>query len=193
MLTELQAVNEMLGTIRESPVSTLDGTLTEEAAIALQILRKTSEDVQERGWWFNTDTDVTLTRDVNGKITMSDNPLRLIPTAYDAIQAGPVLRGSVVWDSINGTDVWTRDLTGLTVIRSLGWASLPRPAANYIALRAARLLAKRVHADPATVQEAGFEEARAWDALVQADLAATRPNALLAPGIIDAAFRGYGV
>lgn len=189
MLTELDAVNEMLGAIREAPVSSLDSELSEEAALALSILRKTSRDVQKRGWHWNTDRDVTLTRDVDGKITLPVSTLQV--QFHPSIETMPAQRGQVLWDPRTATDVWTSDLVASQVIRELPWTSLPNSARDYVCARAARSFSKRSSASPSVVQEATLEEQRTYAELHAEELRTSRYNALLSPGVISAAFRNH--
>ena len=49
-MTELDAVNEMLGVIGEPPVNTLEVIENVDVANALRILHKTSRYVQSKGW-----------------------------------------------------------------------------------------------------------------------------------------------
>ena len=61
--TELQAINTMLSFIGEAPVSSITGNIGTDVAVAKQILDDTSLSVQNQGWFFNRDLEVTLTRD----------------------------------------------------------------------------------------------------------------------------------
>lgn len=53
--TELEAVNAMLASIGEAPLSSLDGATQADVQIALNILRNTAREVQMWGWRFNLD------------------------------------------------------------------------------------------------------------------------------------------
>lgn len=59
-MTELDAVNEMLGVIGEPPVNTLEVIENVDVANALRILHKTSRYVQSKGWAWNTWTSYLL-------------------------------------------------------------------------------------------------------------------------------------
>ena len=68
--TELEAVNYMLLSIGESPVSSLTGTSTADVSIAKEIINRVSTDVQAQGWSWNTDLNYKIIQDSNGYIPL---------------------------------------------------------------------------------------------------------------------------
>jgi hypothetical protein len=68
LTTELDAVNTMLYTIGEQPVSSLAESGLADVAIAKTILTEQSRRFQAKGWDFNTDKDYALAVDINSKI-----------------------------------------------------------------------------------------------------------------------------
>ena len=60
--TELDAVNQILSSVGQAPVTTLD-LQTLNCAIVLNTLREVNKQVQSEGWIFNTERDYTLTPD----------------------------------------------------------------------------------------------------------------------------------
>ena len=60
-LSELDAVNNIIGTIGESPIDTLDEMTDVDSQNALRILRDISRQEQARGWSFNRIPFFTLT------------------------------------------------------------------------------------------------------------------------------------
>src|SRR3546814_20980574 len=67
VMTELEAVNEMLMSIGQAPVNTLNATGISDVNIARAELVKVSRRVQARGWNFNTDDAYKLSPDADGK------------------------------------------------------------------------------------------------------------------------------
>lgn len=61
-MTELQAVNEILMSIREAPITSISDAAEQsgDATLALDRLRNTTRDVLARGWTFNTDLEYPL-------------------------------------------------------------------------------------------------------------------------------------
>ena len=91
--TELQAINIMMAAIGETPINTLTGTLPADIVMAQSTLTEVNKDVQSEGWSFNTEIDVTLTRDGSDHIARSADIFRVDPhthhhTTIDAIQRG---------------------------------------------------------------------------------------------------------
>ncbi len=64
--TEISTVNNIRRIIGEAPISALNGDAM--ASEAVRLLRKTSTEMQGRGWWFNTEVDVEFTADGSGRI-----------------------------------------------------------------------------------------------------------------------------
>lgn len=63
MTTELEAVNSMLSAVGEAPVASLEGPLPTDVVLARNILQRTSREVQEQGWRFNTEFGLEMTHD----------------------------------------------------------------------------------------------------------------------------------
>ena len=76
-MTELEAVNVLLTTIGESPVSTLSGNQVVDDAIAQQVLLEVSREVQSMGWHFNTDIRVELSPAIDTFIYVPTDTARI--------------------------------------------------------------------------------------------------------------------
>lgn len=136
--TTLEAVNEMLRTIGESPVTTVESTdpLPVDVEIALNALRFVNREVQARGWHFNTEADYPLPRDGSGFVPIPTNALR-VDTADEFSKYDVVVRGQRLYDREEHTFVFPEDLKA-TIVFVLPFEDLPEPARNYITIRAAR-------------------------------------------------------
>ena len=77
--TELDAVNQMLLSIGQSPVNTLTVAGLKDVSFARLVLHNTSREVQTNGWYFNTDEEYSLPADVNGKVDLPANALSCDP------------------------------------------------------------------------------------------------------------------
>lgn len=195
MLTKLQAVNSMLGTIRESPVSTLNGSLPEDALLAKNILDEVSADVQRIGWAFNIEKDVTLYPDIDGNISLPADIIdfEVDPTTVSATH-DPVSRGKMVYcRARNSYDFTGKTVKCRRVYRLLDWEYLPDVARKYIAERAARVFSNRVSGSEKTERDASIEEMRAFRELRRKHGDHARPNMLNSPGVFEVAFRNTGV
>lgn len=180
----------MLGTIRESPVSSLNTELSPEALTAKNILDEVTKDVLRMGWAFNLERDVELEPDGSDNITLASTVMWIevdrstITSTHD-----PVCRGPTLFN--RGTNTYTFDTTVkcTELCRDLDWDLIPETARRYIALRASRIFSNRVNGSQKLEQDASIEEGRALRELRRDHGRAERPNMLLSPGVVDLAFR----
>ena len=142
-LTELDAVNEMLISIGQAPVSTLS-TGIRDVAIAQTQLHNVSRAVQSRGWPFNSDTKYEFAFDGNGKIAVPSNAFKLDSVFADqdfVIRNDSTDDTLRLWDRYNHTfDISANHLGPIMcdVVWFYAFEQIPQYARNYIALRAAR-------------------------------------------------------
>lgn len=141
---EIDAVNTILSTVGEPPVSTLDDALQSDASIAQNTLTEVSREVQTQGWHFNTVREVVLTPDGadSDRIKVADNVVRVDLERQHAGSYDIVQRGSYLYDRKGQTDAFSGNLKA-TVMYVLDWDELPEPARRYITIRAARIFQDR--------------------------------------------------
>lgn len=140
-LNMLAAVNQLLVSIGEQPVATLeDPGLPVDVSLAKNLITETSRNVQTEGWNFNTDYDYPLTPDINGNIAHPSNVLKF--DAMPAEQLDLVQRGTRVYNRKDRTFTFTK-----TVKCEVTWFfpfdELPSAARSYITIRAARVFQDR--------------------------------------------------
>ena len=89
---ELPAINQILSSCGQAPVTTLD-TTNPDVAIAYDTLLQVNREVQAEGWTFNKENHVEFTPDDdNGYITIPNNIIQLKLTEnaanieYDAVR-----------------------------------------------------------------------------------------------------------
>jgi hypothetical protein len=126
--TELDAVNEMLRSIGQSPVNSIVTNVPPDAVIALAALRAASRDIQEEGWHFNTETDVELAFDVgDGHIDIPTNALKV-----DAVDSSTniTVRGAELYDLDDNTLVFTKNVK-CQIIYHFQFSDLPAVARRY--------------------------------------------------------------
>jgi len=167
-MTELEAVNTMLITIGEQPVSSLDNLAgLQDASIARQILSNISRAVQSKGWTFNLDLQVTYTPDANGQINLGSNVLRIDTTSKVRSTTKDIVeRGGKLYDRENNTSVFTDDIKVDRVI-VLNFDDLPEAARRYIATRAARVFHDRVVGSGELHRFFQEDEGQAWSELLE--------------------------
>jgi len=144
LTSELDAVNIMLGTIGESPISSLDAsTGVADAVIARQILSEIAVQVQEEGWHFNVEENFVLTPSTDtGNIFLPANCLEADSTGDDKL-LDLAMRGRRLYDRTNHTFVFTKSIKANLVLM-LEFDDLPQAARHYITVRAARVFQQRV-------------------------------------------------
>ncbi len=142
LTTEKDAVNIMLYTIGEQPISSLAESGLTDVAIAKTILAEQNRRFQAKGWDFNTDKDYALALSVANKIAVPANALRIDPSRG----ATGVQRAGFMWDRANNTFIWS-DTMYCDIVRYLPLESMPESARHYVSLKAARIFQKRIQGD----------------------------------------------
>ena len=143
---ELPAVNQILQSCGQAPVTTLDQT-NPDVAIAYQTLLEVSREVQAEGWSFNKEFHYDMTPDTNNEILIPNNVLQIDLTTNAANMDKDVIRRSgKLYDRANHTYTFTEkvecDITWL-----FDWVDLPVPIADFITARAATVVSSRIVGD----------------------------------------------
>ncbi len=157
-LTELDAVNDMLLSIGESPVSTLVSGL-DDAAQALTALTNASRQVQLEGWNANTRKGIALSVDASDICSVPVNTLRVDTTSrMSALKiTRPKLSGHLeiavrrsaddtqflLFDRANDRETWpNEDTITVNLIQFLPFDNLPPSLQVYISKMAAHKFQK---------------------------------------------------
>ena len=143
---ELPAVNQILQSCGQAPVTTLDQT-NPDVAIAYQTLLEVSREVQAEGWSFNKEFHYDMTPDTNNEILIPNNVLQIDLTTNAANMDKDVIRrDGKLYDKANHTYTFTEkvecDITWL-----FDWVDLPVPIADFITARAAAIVSSRIVGD----------------------------------------------
>ena len=161
--TELDAINTMLTTIGESPVNSISAS-TADTRIAQLILQEVDRATQIKGWNWNTEKDVPLTRNGSNEIVLSANVVRVDVSRREYPSVEVVQRANKLWDKKNKTFTFTADLKG-EVVYLLPFTDLPEQARYYIVVRSARLFQQRMIGDATGSAFSAEEETTAYMAL----------------------------
>lgn len=162
-LTELEAVNLMLETIGEAPVSTLVDVGIQEVAIASSILHNTSRNVQSLGHTFNNETNYPLLVDSNNEITLPSNTLRVKP--MDNLNI--IQRGNRLYDKTNHSYTFdTIDQLLVDITFFLPFEELPQAVRQYVYVAASRDFQKKVLGSDTITSFTQEDEARAMAAFM---------------------------
>ena len=73
---ELPAINQILSSCGQAPVTTLDQT-NPDVAIAYDTLLQVNREVQAEGWTFNTEYHYDMSRNTDGEIAIPNNMLQI--------------------------------------------------------------------------------------------------------------------
>tara|TARA_R100001198_G_C5209805_1_gene195614 strand:- start:582 stop:1217 length:636 start_codon:yes stop_codon:yes gene_type:complete len=146
--SRLDAVNVMLSSIGEAPVNSLTSGL-EDAELAETILESVNRETQSKGWIFNTDLKIKLTRNVsNNHIELPNNYIRVdTRNLLRSSKKDIVERGRKLYDRISNSYVFSDDIVVDAVIL-LDFADIPEVARRYITIRSARIFQDRVLSSP---------------------------------------------
>jgi len=170
--TELEAVNTILSTIGEAPLSTLTGSLPVDGTTAKNILNEISREVQSAGWHFNTQYKVDLTRDGNNKIPVGTDVVRVqLNDKYDKSSYDVVQRGTYLFNLAKNSETFDQDFTENTLIYLLDFEKLPEQARRYITIRSARVFHDRTLGANTLHKFSSEDEARSLSVMKQAEMA----------------------
>ena len=168
--TELEAVNTILSTIGEAPLSTLTGSLPVDGTTAKNILNEISREVQSAGWHFNTQYKVDLTRDANNKIPVGTDVVRVqLNDKYDKSSYDVVQRGTYLFNLAKNSETFDQDFTDNTLLYLLDFDKLPEQARRYITIRSARIFHDRTLGANTIHKFSQEDEAKSLSILKQAE------------------------
>ena len=143
---ELPAVNQILQSCGQAPVTTLDQT-NPDVAIAYQTLLEVSREVQAEGWTFNKEYHYPMTRDSNNNILIPANMLQVDATNNAAnVELDTVRRDGKLYDRAHHTYVFDQDIE-CDITWQFDWVDLPKPIQDYITARSASITSSRIIGD----------------------------------------------
>jgi hypothetical protein len=143
---ELPAVNQILQSCGQAPVTTLDQT-NPDVAIAYQTLQEVSREVQAEGWSFNSEFHYEMTPDTNNEILIPNNMLQ-IDLSHNAanLDKDVIRRSGKLYDKANHTYTFTGKVE-CDIVWLFDWTDLPIPIADFITARAATIVSSRIVGD----------------------------------------------
>ena len=148
---QLAGVNELLQSIGQAPVTTLD-TSNPDVAIAWNTLVSTSREVQAQGWTFNKEYNVKLIADASKKVGVPANVLQAdLVRDYSQMHHDGVIRtdsngNQYLYDRENHTSQWQFNPC-VDVTYMFNWEEIPVPIQTYIIARAAAICSSRIVGD----------------------------------------------
>ncbi len=169
---ELPAVNEILASVGQAPVTTLDQT-NPDVAIAYDTLLNVSREVQAEGWTFNTEEYVKFTPNADDEIVIPNNVLQMdLSNISDNRNKDVVRRSGKLYDRHNHKYEISDDAGDtlkVDVVWKFDWVDLPVPIQDYITARASTFTASRIVGDNSLVQMCARKEATCRAAALEYD------------------------
>ena len=162
--TELSAVNSILGSIGQSPITSLtasggiDPLANPEISIIVNILSETNKNVQAMGWHFNSEEGIEVSPDSAGNFVVPADAI-----AYDVSDGQSdrfvdvVRRNGKIYDLVTKTDVFESDMKfdKVTLVR---FDDVPPAIQRYIIARAAVRAASQLVSNTELVKLLKLEE-----------------------------------
>ena len=145
--TELDAVNQILSSVGQAPVTTLD-LQNPEVSIVLNTLREVNRQVQAEGWIFNTEREYEMTPDSStNQIAYPSNMLQIDTNQYQHKNKYDVVRRSgKLYDRLHHTYTFT-DSIKADVVWFFDFTDVPPAIQAYITARAARICTTKMIGD----------------------------------------------
>ena len=157
---ELPAINQILSSCGQAPVTTLD-TTNPDVAIAYDTLLQITREVQSEGWTFNREFHYEFIPDNNDEIPIPNNVLQLKLTKntsnmdYDGIR-----RQGKLYDRFNHRYTWpNHEKAECDVVWEFDWVDLPQPVQDFIVARSATFVSQRIVGDTEQYQMLQQQEA----------------------------------
>lgn len=136
--TLLDAVNDLLRAVRVAPVAGLLVTdLNADAQAAKQAIDGASIELQQQGWFFNTEEGVVLDPTVDGEIVLAENVLEVLSSRYRSSGNQLAHRGSRLYDPTKRTYAIGESVE-VDIVIALDFSELPNAARLYVTALAAR-------------------------------------------------------
>lgn len=179
MLTKLDAVNQILESIGEDPVSSLSSGLP-DAESAERILDRVSREVQAKGWLCNHERDYTMAITTDGTIPLSGDVLRIDTVGVDKsthVTVRKYLNQPHLYNIVKHTFVFTAALS-VDIIWERDIADLTPELQLYITAKASRRFQESELGSVAADQFAVRAEQEAYASLMDAEAEADDSNAL---------------
>ena len=146
---ELPAINQILSSCGQAPVTTLDQT-NPDVAIAYDTLLQVSREVQAEGWTFNKEYHYEFTPNTDDEIEIANNILQIKLSENSAnMEYNAIRRSGKLYDRQNHTYKWKDISTPIEcdLVWEFDWVDLPQPVQDFITARAAVLVSQRIIGD----------------------------------------------
>ena len=170
--TELSAVNAILGSIGQSPISGLDFA-NPEISFIYNLLKESNQDVQNEGWTFNIEYHIKETVGADNKIIIESDVIRIDnEDAWDRTRDFVRKKDSdgiwKLYDRVNHTmEFPDDDYFYVNKVRRLLFEDIPAPFQRYIIYKASGRAAVQLVSNAQLQQSLATFEAQARAACME--------------------------
>jgi hypothetical protein len=165
-VTELDAINEILGAVGESPIDTLENVTDVDALNAQRILSVINRQEQARGWSFNIQKNYILNPDTTlNKIKWSDDFLYIKGSNGERY----VKQGNYLKDIVNNTTYFDKAIS-VTIILLVPFDEMPEAMRRYIVAKAALSFTIRYFGDDSLVTLLTQDVMEAWQEMQEYEI-----------------------
>lgn len=180
-MLKLDAVNQMLESINQTPVTTIVNNQHPDVLAAISTLNRIDKQVQSKGWWFNTDTNLTLAYNpLTDEVIVPGNTLGVDP--IDPL-VKYIQRGTRLYDPENSTFEIGKSVE-VEIKVQLDFEDLPESAGIYIATRAERKFVANSTGDQNKLAELREDEKYALTELKKDDMRYIDLNVNTNPNVV---------
>jgi hypothetical protein len=147
---ELPAINQILSSCGQAPVTTLDQT-NPDVAIAYDTLLQVTREVQAEGWTFNKEFHYEFIPDTNDEVPIPNNILQIkLSRNSSNIDYDGVRRDGKLYDRHSHRYTWPdHDKIECDVVWEFDWVDIPEPIQAFIVARASAITSQRIIGDQA--------------------------------------------
>lgn len=167
LTSRLVAVNTLLASIGESPVSSVETSQAVDVATANSSINEIALAVQQEGWHWNRETSLSLAPTVDSTIQLPENCLFVADAYWEGGAEAPVVeRARQLYNTEDHTYTFASPVV-VDMILNLAWEEMPEYARRYITIRAAQLFQGRIQSST-VVYRAQTDEVEAARAVLEA-------------------------
>ena len=166
-LTELDAVNNIIGTLGEAPIDTLEDLTNVDAINALRILEEVSRTEQARGWSFNLIEDFVLNPDINDNNRIPWNDKYLFVKGEEGTKL--VRYGKHMKDLVRNSDYFPQPIHA-EVVLLIPFEELPGQMRDYIVAKAGFMFQSAYYGDDSLGTVINMQVQDTWQHLMDYEM-----------------------
>ena len=150
--TELQAVNEILASVGQAPVTSLDQT-NPDVALCYETLTDVSRQVQAEGWTYNKEYQFPIEVNSEKRVAIPANVLQmdLAESMPNYGSCDTVIRSQngqkYLYDRVKHSFEFDSDKIFVDIVWYFDWLDLPIPIQDYIVARSSTITSQRLITD----------------------------------------------